>query len=472
MDRQRVAQAKRMIGDAQQGEGKRPFALRPTASSTTGTALYFCLFFLIFIAFFDASYFTLGLNVNADAVKGATVWDNRQMFVGLIVYPVAFFSFLKSLSRGIAFLRIMWPLVVLILFSAASMLWSLYPLSVLAFSVHSFCLLIFCVALAMNVDPNRERLYTTIFWSSFLVCTLSILSVCLFPLHAKWQPASIWQVDGPQIGRWKGITGQPNELGMIAFLLVWSSLAVRKICTQKTIRRLALIAIPMALGIVAFGANSVTALGACLVMLAYDFVFPLGPSRALSSVKNQLPKSSLVRPLIIVLLLAFSAVLLLIFKQDLWEDPMKLVGRSSNLTGRTELWIVGLQAMMDRPLLGWSFDYIASVTKALNGAMQYGHFHNGFVDLGVRGGITAWVLFFFVLAKYIFASLRLKKANATQSRLCLVYLFGFLVENVGEAQIFQALFPVWVVFVIVWATAEADRRSSFNSGSGEAAHVN
>lgn len=94
-----------------------------------------------------------------------------------------------------------------------------------------------------------------------------------------------------------------------------------------------------------------------------------------------------------------------------WAPVLELIGRDPTLTGRTILWDWGLQAIAERPVLGWGFTgYFHSVHGDLPSlyvpqflGYEISHFHNSYiqtaVDLGVVGLLILVVILLFTTAK-------------------------------------------------------------------------
>ncbi|KMO80462.1 O-Antigen ligase [Mycolicibacterium obuense] len=93
-----------------------------------------------------------------------------------------------------------------------------------------------------------------------------------------------------------------------------------------------------------------------------------------------------------------------------WQNLLALLERDSTLTGRTTLWNLGVDAWLQRPLLGWGFGaYLQSANSDLTnrafnryGTWDIPHFHQSFiqtaVDLGAVGVVILVGILFYVLA--------------------------------------------------------------------------
>jgi exopolysaccharide production protein ExoQ len=79
-------------------------------------------------------------------------------------------------------------------------------------------------------------------------------------------------------------------------------------------------------------------------------------------------------------------------------DLMTLVGRSSDLTGRTELWGSVLKAIQERPILGYGFSGFwrgaAAESEAVATQLQWApiYSHNGYLEISLSLGVVGLAL--------------------------------------------------------------------------------
>ncbi|BBZ06405.1 hypothetical protein MDOR_05740 [Mycolicibacterium doricum] len=96
-----------------------------------------------------------------------------------------------------------------------------------------------------------------------------------------------------------------------------------------------------------------------------------------------------------------------------WQQLLGVLARDSTLTGRTTLWNIGIDAWLERPLLGWGFNaylessFSGSATRLFNpyGEWDIPHFHQSFiqtaVDLGAVGAaVLVGLLMYTLIASY------------------------------------------------------------------------
>ena len=92
----------------------------------------------------------------------------------------------------------------------------------------------------------------------------------------------------------------------------------------------------------------------------------------------------------------------------------ELLNRNQDLTGRTEIWSMVMDAILEHPWLGYGYHAFwrgadgPSVDVRLSGWIPP-HAHNGFLDLALDFGIAGPLLFVCLLAGPAFDALRLAK---------------------------------------------------------------
>jgi exopolysaccharide production protein ExoQ len=130
-----------------------------------------------------------------------------------------------------------------------------------------------------------------------------------------------------------------------------------------------------------------------------------------------------------------------------WENAIfKSFGKDSTLTGRTDLWHIGLKTGMDDPLLGHGYSafWVQGNPVAEQLWYQFGigrrggfHFHNLYVEMFVELGITGALLIAWLLLANLYASLRrvLKHGIAAEYILPLGVTLIFLIRSTIELDV-------------------------------------
>ena len=103
------------------------------------------------------------------------------------------------------------------------------------------------------------------------------------------------------------------------------------------------------------------------------------------------------------------------------EDLVAIVGRDATLTGRTDIWRIVLDAIWQKPLLGFGYaaatDFIRPLLVAQIGSAAVDA-HNGYLDVLLGTGIVGLaVLVFWILSVIIRGIGRVKMSAGRESGL-------------------------------------------------------
>ena len=107
-----------------------------------------------------------------------------------------------------------------------------------------------------------------------------------------------------------------------------------------------------------------------------------------------------------------------------------------------------LQAIRERPLLGWSFDARPSVSDKY--LFHAGHFHNGYLELLVACGIGGLAFVTLVLAPTLFHLLRLLGRDRRLFAAYSVLILVILLHNITEASLVTSPHVFWLMFTLLY----------------------
>lgn len=119
-----------------------------------------------------------------------------------------------------------------------------------------------------------------------------------------------------------------------------------------------------------------------------------------------------------------------------------LFGRSADLTGRYYLWLEALELLSKKPLLGYGFDDHATVIEAI--VFPTSHFHNGFLDLAVRGGVVAVALLIFM---FMIGYKHLRKVDDTKLIIILPFTLSTVIYNLSEVTFMLNRDVLWLLMM-------------------------
>ena len=133
-----------------------------------------------------------------------------------------------------------------------------------------------------------------------------------------------------------------------------------------------------------------------------------------------------------------------------------LAGRSSDLTGRTEVWEQTWQLIKQRPATGWGYGTLWQPTdESIWIQQQYTdftwvvyHAHNGLLQLASEIGLplTAVAVLFIIQQSIEAVYCQHKKPNAA-TLFTVGYLVAFIVSNYSEARFMQSRELFWIWFI-------------------------
>ena len=124
------------------------------------------------------------------------------------------------------------------------------------------------------------------------------------------------------------------------------------------------------------------------------------------------------------------------------DSVASLVGRSSNLTGRTEIWLLVLSFIPQRPILGYGYSGFwlgASpeslvVNRVMHGPIMYSH--NGYLEMLLTLGVVGLLLTLIFIGSGFKRALYLSKQRQFGMELWpLAFLLYFVLHNLGECTI-------------------------------------
>jgi O-antigen ligase len=321
-------------------------------------------------------------------------------------------------------LRRNWSLVALLVLTLLSCLWADSPSIVLQRSIAVLGTTLFGLALAVRLTlQDQLRLMS---WVFRIIAVLSLVCVVLLPRYGVSGVAD-------QEGAWRGVFVQKNGLGaaMALSLLVEWHLPTDTF-SSKVFNRLALL---LGASLLYFS-RSITPAVALVASLLFIQVYKFAVRR----LRMRAPFAVALTALL--LLTACIATPLLDS-----ERIAGTLGRSSDLTGRTEIWRWVISYISERPILGYGYagfwfgaspDSLA-IDRAMGTRIMYSH--NGYLEILLTLGGVGFVL---ALA---FLGIGMKRAFDYSERgqsgvhfWPLAILFFVMLHNFGECTIlFQDL---------------------------------
>jgi len=373
--------------------------------------------------------FTQVLEQPDSATEGSAPY---QLILGLCYLSVAWIL-VPYYRETLYLLRFNWFLAALVFLSLVSCSWSPIPALTLRRAIAVLGTTLFGLALAVRLSPEEQlRLLSR-------VCrTLAVLSlawVILFPSYG---------VSKTPDHQWQGVFSYKSALGFVMALSILVEWQLPTYTTfSKILNRLALILSAILLFFSGSLTPSIALLGALLLVEIYKFA------------AQRLRISQTITVLGILLILSS---LMAMFLANT-ERITNALGRSSDLTGRTEVWSWAAANILDRPVLGYGYSGFWSEVSAtsagiypVGGVIMYSH--NGYLEVLLSLGIVGFALTLIFLGAGIRRALYWSDRNQSGIGLWpLAFLLFFLLQNMAECSILLQDLQ-WGICVAVVASTE------------------
>ncbi|NOT24204.1 MAG: O-antigen ligase family protein [Nitrospiraceae bacterium] len=354
--------------------------------------------------------------------------DPTQMMVRGLAYGLALVLFIGRFQASLRLLAKQPIYVLLVIYILLSMLWSAFPQKVFINFGHSVGMGLVALSLLFYYEKRYAEIYFFLARILSPIILASLLLCLLFPAYGIAYD-----------GRWQGVFLNSNSLGLLCLISVWASAASLTVNSQRSIRRWSWTF--LTLGLVAvFGSRSVTSITLSLFVM-------LGIPALLALRKNPRPVQIIkILMALLVGLILFASVIVFTPERLEWQEIFALFGRSTTLTGRTTVWAGALELIHLRPWLGWSFDSNLSVLGNLIG--QSGQFHNGYLDLLVRGGWIGLTLALWLVLAIFKGLVSVSKIESKTSICILVIVLAILFHNITEASLVRETNLLWMLLVV------------------------
>ena len=146
------------------------------------------------------------------------------------------------------------------------------------------------------------------------------------------------------------------------------------------------------------------------------------------------------------------------------------LGRSSDITGRTELWHWVVAMILSRPWLGYGFSGFwrggsseyASVERAIGWSPIYSH--NGYLEITLSLGVAGLLLFVWMAVVGLRRAFdQAQHGESAASYWPLAFLLYFLVHNLGECTILWQNSLEWALCVSVVVCADPVLRAAWRT---------
>jgi O-antigen ligase len=240
--------------------------------------------------------------------------------------------------------------------------------------------------------------------------------------------------------RYSGYAGNPNTLGGLCALGIWSAMSLMYESSSKHSFFLVILVALFAAGLVVTASTTATVVS---IIVASILLWGMVLRRCTGLTR-------VIFNLLIVLVSVISALLFVVYIGDNYIELFtESVGREGTLSGRTELWSIAREAITEKPILGWSYDSHQSVFGFKLYAVPFNHYHNGYMDTLIAGGFVlgAFVIIHFI--QFIRLYLSVSKVNKAVLPL-LLPLVIILISNFTEYSLLRNNNPLWTTYMVAY----------------------
>ncbi len=316
----------------------------------------------------------------------------------------------------------------LIILAVCSTLWAYETDKTLRYTLTIF----FVSSLAAHIG----RRYTLTKIMLMMRFSYSIVAILSF-LYAMGKPDIGLHDKG-----WKGVAIHPNFLGIIMALnvLLWTMDGLNKPKYPW-----------LSWGMVLFSffilqmANSAGSFVTALLMLMM-----IGLLLVLKNLTFQQAFTA------IVLFLVIGIVTMILVTEN-WVDLLSSLNKDPTLTGRTDFWPMLIDAINQRPILGYGYHNFWQPWRGVNNpaaniitpaGFKPPHAHNGFIEIALDLGYVGLSLFIIsFMRNLLLGSMFLTKSRQLESLLPTIFMGYLLLQNITESRLLDVNF-VWFYYVL------------------------
>lgn len=315
-----------------------------------------------------------------DPTTSRVIYANKylQPVVRLAVMGLGGLPFLLNPAMGWRILMRVPMLCLFFCYAACSLLWSDTPTNSVNDLVYLATALLAGVAIAAQGSPGEAaRVFA---WGGVAIGVVSLGVIGLFPAFGVHQPNEI------SAGAWRGVYDDKNVLGQVMASFTLVCLAKGRILFRSRLVWIMAISVDLLLAVASRSAAALAILAISAV--AYWLVFVLrGIMRVIAL---------LAMPLCLAILVGLK------------DEFLALLGRSSDLSGRTEIWAAAWRIIQQHMVYGNGYGSatMGGLVPYLVARFKVAHTHNGYLDLALSSGVIGSALLYGAMATGIYRAAR------------------------------------------------------------------
>lgn len=368
----------------------------------------------------------------------------------MVLLALAIVTLSRRMPKVKVLLRANIPIVLFFVYCLASIVWSDFPF--VSFKRWIRGVADVAMVLVIMTDPDWEGalkwLLTRI---AFLLIPLSVLIIKFFPQYGR-----SYTVSGAPM--WTGVCTDKNALGMVCMVfgtaLLWQMLPVSSLSNIQGVPRRELFAKAVVFAMTFYLIWLIDSKTALIC-----FVFANGLI-VLTWLSTYVRSRAVLTAIAAGMIIGCYCVLFL----GIGSGALTQIGRSSDLTGRREIWATVLP-LATNPLLGtgyedfWMGERVETVARNL---VRLNEAHNGYLEIYLNLGWIGLILLGTIIVTGYRNLMRGLRPNFQIGRLKLIFFTICLVYNFTEAT-FKMQSPVWIMFL--WAAMASPKLTLRVEGS-------
>lgn len=355
-----------------------------------------------------------------------------QSYMYLFVLFLALLHFRKLLK----FFLSMPILVIITVYLATTAIQSIDPDRVISNTILTFINILAAAIFAISQQGREKRLrnfYLVVFIPFFVHQLASLLLYFSIGLDVLGFIAS----GENRVG---GFSGNPNTLSLHGLIGIWAAMSLFFVRNaSRFLKTLSFISLGLfGINILMSGSGTGILVGTAIVVLMLWLNF--------LSVFSAFTRVAVNMLLFATLFFVTAAVVVFNSPGQILQATTEAIGKETTLTGRTDFWEVGRAAIAEKFWFGWGFDNHETILSTHEYSIPLKHFHNGFLDNAIMGGIVLVVLI--LICFYIFISRLIKEWRLDYKVYPLGVAFVLLIlMNLSEYSLLRPNSQPWLLFL-------------------------
>lgn len=335
-----------------------------------------------------------------DPTTSRVIYANKylQPLVRLAVMGLGGLPFFLNPAMGRRILTRVPMLCLFFGYATCSLFWSDTPTNSVNDLVYLATALLAGVAIAVHGSPGEAARVFAL--GGVAIGIVSLVVIGLFPVFGVHQPNEI------SAGAWRGVYDDKNVLGQVMASFALVHLATARRLFRSRVVWIIVISVDLLLAVESRSAAALAIIA--LSAMVYLLMFVLsGIMRVIAL---------LAMPLGLAILIGLKA------------EVLALLGRSADLSGRTEIWSAAWRIIQQHMVYGNGYGSatMGGLVPYLVARFKVAHTHNGYLDLALSSGVIGSALLYGAMATAVYRATRAWNPKS-ETALLIETLSGFLI---------------------------------------------